>query len=188
MTTISQLKVTVNIIPSAETAANTAQKILFVGQKLPAGSATAATLIENITNGGAEDALFGAKSMLATLIRANKVRNQQVQIDVISLDDNGSAVDATGTMAVSGTATEAGTLTIVFGSERNHKADIAVADTDTATVVGDAIEAAITADLKSPVSASNTTGTVTITAENGGTYGNSIPLEIRGKWRVLPPP
>lgn len=181
MTTIRQPKVTVNIIPSSEAAENTAQKILFIAQKLPAGSATAGALIENIGNGGAEDGLSGAKSMGATLIRAMKVRNQQVQVDAIFLDDNGSGVAATGEMAVTGTATEAGVLIIVFGSERNHKASIAVADTDTATVVGDAIEAAITADLASPVSASNSTGTVTITAENDGTYGNSIPLEIRGE-------
>lgn len=181
MTTIRQPKVNVNIVPSSEEAQNTAQKILFIGQKLPAGSATAGVLIENIANGGAEDALFGAKSMLATLIRANKVRNQQVQIDVIALDDNGSGVDATGTLAVSGTATEAGVLTVIAGSERNHKYSIAVADTDTATTIGDAIEAAIVADSNSPVTASNTTGTVTITAENAGTYGNSIPLEIRGE-------
>lgn len=181
MTTIMQPKVNVNIVPSSEEAQNTGQKILFIGQKLPAGSATAGALVENIANGGAEDALFGSKSMIATLIRANKVRNQQVQVDAIALDDNGSGVDATGTFAVTGTATEAGTLTVIAGSERNHKYSIAVASGDTATVVGDAIAAAITADTNAPVSASNTTGTVTITAENAGTYGNSIPLEVRGE-------
>lgn len=181
MTIIRQPKVNVNIVPSSEEAQNTAQKILFIGQKLPAGSATAGELIENIANGGAEDALFGAKSMLATLIRANKIRNQQVQIDAIALDDAGSGVDATGSLAITGTATEAGTLTVVAGSEKNHKYTIAVASGDTATVVGDAIEAAITADANAPVGAANTTGTVAITASNAGTYGNSIPLEIRGE-------
>lgn len=180
MTTVRQPKVNVNIVPSSEEAQNTGQKILFIGQKLAAGSATAGVLIENIANGGAEDALFGAKSQLATLIRANKRRNQQIQVDVIALADNGTTF-ATGTLTVTGTATEAATLTVIAGSERNHKYSIAVADTDTATTVGDAIAAAITADLNSPVSASNTTGTVTITAENAGTYGNSIPLEIRGE-------
>ena len=180
MTTVMQPKVNVNIVPSSEEAENTGQKILFVGQMLT-GTATAGALVENVANGGAEDALFGATSMLATLIRANKVRNQQVQIDVIPLADNGSGVDATGTMAISGTATEAGVLTVIAGSERNHTYSIAVASGDTATVIGDAIESAITADANSPVTASNTTGTVTITAANAGTYGNSIPLEIRGE-------
>jgi len=180
-TTILQPKVTVSIVNASEAVENADQKILFVGQKTSAGSATAGALVESISNGGAEDALFGSDSMLATMIRANKVRNQQIQIDAISLDDDGSGVDATGTMAVTGTATEDGTLTIITGSEKNHKFSIAVTSGDTATVVGDAIAAAVNADLDAPVDAANVTGTVTMTAVNAGTYGNSIGLEIRGE-------
>ncbi len=181
MTTINQPRINVNIVPSSQAAENTAQKILFIGQKVAAGSATAGALVENIGNGGAEDALFGRDSMLATLIRAMKVRNQQVQVDVIALDDNGSGVDATSTITVVGTATEAGTLTVITGSERNHKFTIAVADTDTATVVAAAIVAAVNADLDVPVDAANVAGVVTFTAINAGTYGNSIPIEVRGE-------
>jgi phage tail sheath gpL-like len=180
MTTIRQPKTNVALVPAGEAVGNTAQKILIVGQMLPAGSATAGALVENIANGGAEDALFGAKSMIAKLIRANKVRNQQVQVDAIPLDD-AAGTDATGTFAITGTATEAGTLTVIAGSEKDHKYSISVANTDSATVIGDAIAAAITADANSPLSAANVTGTVTVTAENAGTYGNSIPLEIRGE-------
>lgn len=181
MTTIRQPRTNVNLVPSSEEAQNTEQKILFIGQKTSAGSAPTGTLIENIANGGAEDSLFGPTSMLATMIRSNKVRNQQVQIDVIALDDAGSGVAADGELAVTGTATEAGTLTVIVGSERNHKYSIAVAESDAANAIGAAIEAAITADPNVPVTAVNTTGTVAITAENAGTYGNSIPLEIRGE-------
>lgn len=181
MTTIMQPKVTVNIVPSSEEAQNTGQKILFVGQMLAAGTATAGALVENVANGGAEDALFGVKSMLATLIRANKIRNQQVQVDVIPLDDDGGATAAAGALVWTGTATEAGVYTVVFGSEKNLKVEIAVASTDTAEVVGDAVTAAIIATGISPVAPVNTAGSVAVTAENGGTYGNSIPLEIRGE-------
>ncbi len=180
MTFIRQPKVNVNIVPSSEVVGNTAQKILFIGQKIAAGSATAGALIENIANGGAEDALFGRDSMIATLIRANKVRNQQIQVDAIALDDNGSGVAATGTITVVGTATEAGTLTVIVGSEKNHKFSIAVADTDDQTAVADAITAAVNADLDVPVTAGNTLGVVTFTANNDGTWGNSIPIEVRG--------
>lgn len=182
MTTIRQPRVAVNIVPSSEVAQNTEQKILFVGQMLAAGTATAGALNENIANGGAEDALFGAKSMLATLIRANKIRNQQVQVDAIALDDAGGAVQATGSFDfTAGPAAEAGVFTIIAGSEKNHKYSIAVADTATVTEIGDDVAAAITADTDSPFSAANVAGVVTVTAENGGTYGNSIPLEIRGE-------
>ena len=179
-TTIRQPKATVNIVNASTTVGNTEQRILIVGQKTSAGSATAGALVEGIANGGAEDALFGRDGMLATLVRANKVRNQQVQIDAIPLDDSGSGVDATGTIAVTGTATEAGTLTIITGSERNHKFSVAVASGDAATAVGAAIATAVNADLDVPVTAVNATGTVTMTAINAGTYGNSIPIEVRG--------
>lgn len=181
MTTIRQPKINVAIVPSSETVGNTAQKILFIGQKVAAGSATAGALVENIANGGAEDALFGRDSMLATLIRANKVRNQQIQVDAIALDDDGSGVASAGTITVVGTASEAGTLTVIAGSERNHKFSIAVADTDTETDVAAAIVAAVNADLDVPVTAGNVLGVVTFTANNDGTWGNSIPIEVRGE-------
>ena len=180
MTRILQPRVNVTIVPSSEEAQNTEQKILFIGQKLPSGTATALVLIDNIANGGAEDALFNRKSMLATLIRANKVRNQQVQIDAIALDDNGGGVAAAGIFTFTGNSTEAGEFTIVAGSERNHKYSIAIASGDTPTIIGDAVAAAITTDLDVLVSAVNVSGVVTVTAENAGSFGNSIPLEIRG--------
>ena len=178
-TTIRQPKTTVNIVNASLTVANTRQRILFVGQKTAAGSATAGALVESIANGGAEDALFGRDGMLATLIRANKVRNQQVQVDAISLDDNGSTF-ATGTITIVGTATEVGTITVITGSERNFKFSVAVASGDDETAVAAAIVAAVNANLDVPVTASNVAGVVTMTAINAGTYGNSIPLETRG--------
>jgi len=180
MTTILQPKTTVNIVNASQAVTNTGQKILFVGQMTTSGSATNGALIQSIANGGAEDALFGRDSMLATLIRANKVRNQSIQIDVIALDDNGAGVAATGTITVVGTASEAGTLTVIVGSEKNHKFSVAVANTNNETTVAAAIVAAVNADLDVPVTASNVSGVVTFTAINAGTYGNSIGIEVRG--------
>lgn len=179
-TKILQPKTTVNIVNASAVVGNTEQRILIVGQKAAGGSAADGVLVEGIANGGAEDALFQRDSMLATLVRACKVRNQQVQIDAIPLDDDGAGVAATSTITVVGTATEAGTLTIITGSEKNHKFDVAVADTETETTVAAAIVAAVNADLDVPVTAANVAGVVTFTAVNKGTYGNSIPIEVRG--------
>lgn len=179
-TVIRQPKTTVNIVNAGKTVGNTGQKILIIGQKTSAGSATSGALVESIANGGAEDALSGRDSMAATLVRACKVRNQQVQIDAIFLDDDGSGVDATGTITVTGTATAAGTLTVIAGSERNHKFSVAVASGDDVTTVAAAIVAAVNADLNVPVDAANAVGVVTFTAINAGTFGNSIPIEVRG--------
>jgi phage tail sheath gpL-like len=181
MTTINQPKVTTNIIAASTTAENTAQKILFIGQKTAAGTAGTGELFENIANGGAEDALFGPTSMLATLIRANKVRNQQVQIDAIVLNDDGGGSASEGIFTITGTAAADGELVFTIGSDRNHKYSIAITSGDTPTVIGDAVDAAVLADLNSPVTSANVTGVVTITAVNLGTYGDSFPIGISGE-------
>ena len=177
---VSQPRTTVNIVNASVAVQNTVQKVLFVGQKVSGGSATAGALVENILNDNSEDTLFGLDSMLAAMIRAAKKENQVTQFDAIALDDDGSGVDATGTIVITGTATGAGTLVVAIGSEKNHKFNVAVASGDTPTVIGDSIEAAINADTKVPVTAVNVTGTITMTAVNAGTYGNDIGISIEG--------
>ncbi len=178
---VAQPRMTVSIVNASESVQNTDQKILFVGQKVAGGSATAGALVENILNDNSEDTLFGLDAMLSAMIRAAKKENKLTIMDAISLDDDGSAVDATGTIVLAGgPATEAGTLEVIIGSEKNHLFSIAVADTDSITDIGDAIETAINADTKVPVTAVNVAGTITMTAVNGGTYGNDIGISISG--------
>lgn len=177
---ILQPKVAVSILNASQAVENTAHRVLFVGQKVAAGSATAGALVENILNDNGENTLFGENSMLAAMIRAAKVENKLTRMDALPLDDSGTAVDATGTIVIAGTATAAGTLTVVVGSEKNHSYSISVASGDTATNVGAAIETAINADTKAPVTATNVIGTVTLTAVNGGTYGNDIGISVSG--------
>ena len=61
-------------------AKNDAQKVLIVGQQLPAGSALTGVLQTNIGDEGEEDALFGAASMVAGMVRAFKKINKIVQL------------------------------------------------------------------------------------------------------------
>jgi phage tail sheath gpL-like len=177
---INQPKVNVNIVPATTDVSNAPQRILFVGQKVAAGTATAGALNENILNDNSEDTLFGANSQLAGMIRAAKRLNQVTQMDAIALDDDGSGVAATGSIALSGTATEAGTLKVRIGSQELHEYSISVASGDTATVIGDAIDTAVAADTDAPFSTTNTTGTVAVTADNDGTVGNYIGIEVSG--------
>jgi len=177
---INQPKVAINIVPATTDVSNVPQRILFVGQKVAAGSATAGALNENILNDNSEDTLFGANSQLAGMIREAKRLNQVTQMDAIALDDDGAGVAATGSIALTGTATEAGTLTVRIGSQSNHEYSIAVASGDTATVIGDAIDTAVAADTDAPFSTANTTGTVAVTADNDGTVGNYIGIEVDG--------
>lgn len=178
MTTISQPKVTYNLLPGTGRVLTTEQRVLIIGQKLPAGTATSGDLVQDIGNNGEQVGLFGEDAHITYMIDAFKKINKNTPLDAISLDDNGAAVDATGTVAFTGTATEAGTLSISIGSEKVFTFDIAVADGDTATDVGDALVAALTST--APVTGINTTGSVALTAKNGGEVGNSIGLRVQG--------
>jgi len=180
MTTVKTPDVTSSLLPASVKAGLATQKILFVGQKTSAGTAVAGDLNENILNDNAWDTLFGLDSMLAAMIRAARKVNAATIIDAIALDDDGSGVDATGTFVITGPATEAGTLIFYTGSKRNHKFTVPVASGDSATVIGALLEAAITADTKAPVNGVNVTGTVTCTAVNAGTYGNTLGLAVEG--------
>lgn len=174
--TVSQPDVTVNVIPAALNVGNKPQRVLFVGQ-MTTGTATPGALTSDIQNANDEDTLFGANSLLAMQIRAYKKINKVTQVDAIALDDNGSGVSATGSIVISGTATATGTMDIIVGNSINHKYEITVAVGDTATVVGGKIEAAINADTKAQVTASNSTGTVTLTVDNAGEEGNNFTVK-----------
>jgi phage tail sheath gpL-like len=176
----SMPKTTVTLRPADQNISNAPHKVLFVGQKVAGGTATAGALIENIGNDNSWDTLFGANSMLAGMLRSARLINPVSQFDAIALDDNGSGVAASGSIAFSGTATASGTLIISIGSAINHKYSVGVTSGDTATEVGDALEALINADTKAPFTAANTTGTVAITLDNDGTVGNNIGMRVEG--------
>lgn len=179
MTISLQPKTTVSLVGASQSVGNTAQKLLFVGQLLSGNSAVSGNLYENIGDND-EIALFGAKSMISGMIRSARDQNPVTSFDAIGLADNGSAVQATGSVAFSGTATSSGTIFITIGSEKNHRLQVSVTTGDSATDIGDELVSVIGADPNIPVTASNSTGTVTLTASNGGTLGNFIGLSYTG--------
>ena len=115
------------------------------------------------------------------MLLAFKAINQVTKVDIIPIDDAGAAVKAAGVINFTGAvATEDGTIIINIGSRKNHSYALAIEDTDDATTIGDKLVAAIAADDHAIVTAINTTGSVAITAINGGTSGNFIGLEASG--------
>lgn len=171
--------VTFNIVAPQQLAGVTDHKVLIVGQQL-SGTAVAGELQQNVGTAGQEDALFGARSHVAGLVREFRRINKDTQVDVIGLADAGGAVQATSVVTITGTATEDNTLIINVGSGRQHSYSLDVLTGDTATEVGDALAAAITADTKAPFTAANALGVVTITASNGGTLANSWAIQAVG--------
>jgi len=177
---ISEPNVTLSIIPASQLAGVQEQKVLIVGQMLAGGTAVSGDLLTDFANDGSEDTLFGRRSHIAGMIRAFKRENKVSRLDVIPLDDDGAAVQGTSVFTITGPATENGELVFSVGSEKDHKYTIDVLDGDTATDIGDALEAAITADLDAPFTAANVAGVVTVTAENGGTLCNSWDIRTSG--------
>lgn len=149
-------------------------KVLLIGNGLAAGT-VAEKVITRVTSADQAALYFGIGSVLHKMAETYFANNKINETYMVALDDDGSAVDATGTFAISGTASEDGTAVFYIGGKR---IPISVSDLDTADVVGTALVAAITADTYLPVSGANSTGTVTNTAKNGGETGNDIDLRI----------
>ena len=170
-----------SIIPAQQLAGLLEQRVLIVGQMLDAGTATPGALIQDHPNDNTENSLFGRKSHIAGLVRDFKIINGATQLDLLPLSDSTAAVKATGVVAASGVATEDGTLYVSVASEKYYTVQIDVLTGDTATEIGASIETKLTAKLDSPFTASNNVGTVTFTAENGGTLANDWCLKVGGK-------
>lgn len=171
-------------INSALTAKNAGERsILLIGCMI-SGTASTGQLKDNILSKAEFNNFFGAKSQLAkggrALIDALSISKIRPKISAIGLTDNASGVASTGTIAFSGTATEAGTLTVYVDSIINGKYELAVASGATASSIGANLETLITANTYSPVTAVNTTGSVALTATNDGTQGNTIGIKIDG--------
>lgn len=152
-------------------------RLLIVGQHNADKSPTAnvAQLINSVDDGRDR---YGRGSILALMIERAFASAGTVPIYALPVAEAGGAVKAAGSFALTGSSIGAGTLALYIAGRR-----IAVAVTagQTPTQIGDAVEAAVTAALDLPVTAVNTTGTVAITAKNGGTVGNQIVLAANSR-------
>ncbi len=151
-----------------------AYKRLLLGQMLSTGTATANQLVR-VTNEAQAKTLFGAGSQLAGQVKAALTQDSFTELWCMPVSDNGSGVKASGTIAVTGPATAAGTISLYVAG---RLVEIAVASGDSANDIAAAIEAAIDADTDLPATSSVSTNTVTVTANHKGTCGNEIDLRV----------
>lgn len=89
----------------------------------------------------------------------------------MAVADVTAGVQASGTVTITGPATAAGTIALYIAGQR---VTVPVASGDAATAIATAIAAAINAATDLPVTASSTTGVVTLTARWKGLTGNDI--------------
>ncbi len=119
--------------------------------------------------------LFGTGSMLALMFEAYFNNDSTGPIYCLPVADAAGATKAAGTMAITGPATANGTLNIAV---TGVLAPVGVSAGDTPTVMAANAAAAVNANPNLPVVATSATGTLTLTAKNGGTLGNMIDLRI----------
>lgn len=147
---------------------------LLIGSRLSAGTAPANVPVR-VTSIAQAKTLFGAGSILAHMAEAYITRDNFTELWALPVSDNGAGTAATGTVAITGTASAAGAINLMIAGRRLQ---VAVASGASATTVASSIVTAITAATDLPVTASASTGTVTLTAKNKGTVGNDIDVRV----------
>ena len=173
-------RTSLSIVGSPQIAALGNQRVLLVGQML-AGSATAGVLYPDFPSDGEEDAFFDATSHMAGIIRAFKAENLYTAVDILPLDDAGTAVAGTSVITLaSGPATADAVIYVTIGSAKTHRKKVTITSGDAITDIGDAIVAAFASDTKKPFTPVNVAGVVTSTATNKGTLSNEWGMEIEG--------
>lgn len=179
-------KTNLSIIPGQTISTVQERRVLLISQLLPAGSAVAGALNENVNSltKAQVDSLLGQRSLAAGMLRTAQRTlagiTPQPQIDIIGLADDGGATPAAAVITFGGAATEAGTISVSIGSKTDFTFEVPVADLDTPTLIGDALVAAILANGDAPFLGVNALGAVTITAQNGGTTPNTWGTSFEG--------
>ncbi len=158
-------------------------KVLILGSK----TTNEATLPKNVpvrvTSAEQVATLAGAGSQLHGMAQAFFASNKFTECWLMPLEDDAGGLPAGGTVTVTGTATASGSVTLYIAG---RKVMAAVTSGDNATAVGDAIEAAVTADTSLPVTASNNAGVVTLVAKNDGKGGNDIDVRLNYNGETTP--
>lgn len=150
------------------------QRVLIIGQKIAAGTATANVPVRVSTVSQAI-ALFGRGSMLARQFAAFKMVDQTLDTWALPLDDLGGGVVATSTLTFTGAVTAAGVLYAYIGGQRLA---VAVAAGQSMTSIAAALVTAVTNAPDLQVTAANVAGVVTLTAKNKGLEGNGIDVRL----------
>ena len=149
-------------------------KRLVIGQRLASGTVAAATPTR-VTSAAQAEEYFGRGSMLAAMLGHVMAIDPWTETWAIALDDNPAGAAATGSIALTGPATASGTLNLYIAGRR---VQAGVASGDAAATIATNLAAAINADTTLPVTASATTGTVTLTARHAGEAGNGIDIRL----------
>lgn len=150
-------------------------KNLLIGQALSANSANTGTL-KLITSDEQADALYGAGSQIARMIRAFRKNTRNSELWALAVADGTTPAEGEIEVSFAGSATVApksGAIRLMIGGQ-SVAADVVAGKT--AAEVATAIAAAINENQQLPVVAEASSATVTLTAKNGGICGQGIDI------------
>lgn len=148
------------------------QRALVLGYKITAGTGVADTY-ERVSSPDLAKVRFGRGSHGAAMLERWFANNAFDEVWAGYVDPPTGGTAATGSIAVSGTATASGIIALYIAG---RKVSVAVTVGDAAAAVATAIAAAVNAALDLPVTASASTTTVTLTARWKGADGNGIDI------------
>lgn len=181
---VANPRVTVQLLPANIVQALDERRDLLVGQLGPSATATSGVVLDNIKQ--------YSKSTLKSLLGQGELYQRALaflgpnggysKVDVLGVSPAGgtTAAAAAGSLAITGTATAAGTLTISLVDAKIFTVTVSIPSGSTATAAGDLVAAAINALVDKVFTAVNTTGTVAITASDKGTVGNYWGIRVSG--------
>lgn len=149
-------------------------RILVIGQRTSAGT-VAAAVPTLVTSAEQAKSYFGKGSILARMFSALKANNKYIETWAVALDDHASGVAASGTLTVTGPATESGSIYLYMAGERII---VPVESGDAQNTIAAAINAKINENVDLPVTSGVLTNVVTVTARNDGTLGNDIDIRL----------
>ena len=165
--------------PSQGGVSQQTQRALLLGQSINAVP-SAVTYVPSAQWAAGQ---YGPGSQLAAEIAAYRANDPVTELWALPYADASGSAAASGSFAITGPATAAGTLPLYVAGQQ---VPVGVSSGDNATTIGANVAAAINAwtgnvggaILTLPVAATASAGTVTVTAKNKGTNGNYIPLTV----------
>jgi len=147
---------------------------LACGQMLDTGTATPLTPVR-ITSAAQARTLFGAASMLAQICATYLLGDAMTELWAVPVEDNAAGQAATGTVTLTGAATEGGTLVLYVGG---RAVSCGVTAGQQASAVATALAAAVNAKDDCPCTAAAAGAVVTLTARHKGLASNGLDVRI----------
>jgi phage tail sheath gpL-like len=157
------------------TGAAPSRKVVLVGVTNGTGTWTAGTVYKPV---GEQDVIdgSGAGFPMHVMYRRFTQTNKQAEVYCLPIAETtgGSPIAANGVVTVGGAPTASGTASVIINGE---SCEYGFDSNDTATTIGDGLEAAINGKVHLPVTAANVAGAVTLTAKWSGISGGTAALE-----------